>query len=45
MNKNKNAKRIGLGIMTFLSMGIVLHATKYFNFNPRCFFTQQHGGY
>ena len=41
MNKNKTMKRIGWGIMTFLAMGIVLYAAKYFSFNPDVFFPQQ----
>jgi hypothetical protein len=41
MKANKISNRIGWGLMTFLSIGIVLYATKYFSFNPDVFFPQQ----
>ena len=34
-------KNIGWGIITFLSLGIVLVASRYFTFNPEVFFPEQ----
>lgn len=34
-------KNIGWGIVTFLSLGIVLVASRYFTFNPEVFFPEQ----
>lgn len=45
MNTNKINKRIGWGIMTFLAMGIVLYAVRYFSLNPDVFFPQQRNVY
>jgi len=45
MNTNTIGKRIGWGLMTFLSLGIVLYAAKYFSFNPDVFFPQQRDVY
>jgi hypothetical protein len=42
--KNIN-KRIGWGIMTFLAMGIVLYAVRYFSLNPDVYFPQQRSVY
>ena len=38
-------KRISWGIMTFLSLGIVLVASRYFSLNPDVFFRQQRDVY
>ncbi len=38
-------KNIGWGTMTFLALGIVLVASRYFTFNPDLFFPQQRAVY
>ena len=44
--KSKNInKRIGWGVMTFLAMGIVLYAIRYFSLNPDVYFPQQRNVY
>jgi Predicted membrane protein (DUF2306) len=45
MKANKINKRIGWGIMTFLAMGIVLYAVRYFSLNPDVYFPQQRSVY
>lgn len=45
MNVSKTSKRIGWGIMTFLSLAIVLLASRYFSFNPDTFFPEQRSVY
>ena len=41
MKVNTINKRIGWGIMTFLSLGIVLAVSRYFTLNPDVYFPQQ----